>query len=112
MKLFLSIIILGLFTSSSKALFSSQKSSVMERATKVRKFTPQIIKDKSTNEIRSVLEFPIQAEDHQSVYKCRAFAEATMSAPKESALKATFNVTCEFFILYLPQFHTWLGLCK
>ena len=69
----------------------------MERATKVRKFTPQIIKDKSTNEIRSVLEFPIQAEDHQSVYKCRAFAEATMSAPKESALKATFNVTCEFF---------------
>lgn len=82
----------GFFTSSSKALFASKSSS-----TKARKFIPEIIKDKSINEIRSVLEFPIEAEDHQSVYKCRAFAAATMSAPKESALKATFNVTCKFF---------------
>ena len=86
---------LGLFTSSSKALFTSKSS--LERNKKVRKFVPEIIKDKSIHEIRSVLEFPIEAEDHQSVYKCRAFAAATMSAPKESALKATFNVTCKFF---------------
>ena len=99
--------ILGLFTSSSKTLFTSKSS--LERNKKVRKFVPEIIKDKSIHEIRSVLEFPIEAEDHQSVYKCRAFAAATMSAPKESALKATFNVTCKFFLL---QFHTWLRLCK
>ena len=60
-----------------------------------------IIKDKSIHEIRSVLEFPIEAEDHQSVYKCRAFAEETMSTPKESALKATFNVTCKFFLFFI-----------
>ena len=86
---------LGLFTSSSNTLFTSKSS--LERNKKVRKFVPEIIKDKSIHEIRSVLEFPIEAEDHQSVYKCRAFAAATMSAPKESALKATFNVTCKFF---------------
>ena len=87
-----------MFTSSSKTLFSKVTAVVREKH-KIRKFIPELIKGKS--EIRSVLEFPLTAEDHGATYKCRTFAEATMSMPQESALKATFNVTCKLFNLYL-----------
>ena len=87
---------LGLFTSSSKALFS-KGNNVLQEKNKVRKFTPQILIDKLTKEIRSVLEFPLIAEDHGAIYKCRSFAEATMSVPQDSALTITFNITCKLF---------------
>ena len=81
------------------------KNSISKALGKTRKFLPEIIKDKSTNEIRSVLEFPLNGEDHGAVYTCRSFAEATMSEPQESALKATFNVTCKLInVMFLFLF--------
>ena len=62
---------------------------------KVRSFLPLLIKDDVTKQIRSVLEFSVTEEDHGAVYKCRAFAEATMPHPEETASKAAFNVTCK-----------------
>ena len=68
---------------------------MLQEKNTVRKFTPEIIIDKLTKEIRSVLEFPLITEDHGSTYKCRSFAEATMSEPQDSALTVTFNITCK-----------------
>ena len=64
-----------------------------------------VIQDKSEKEIKSVLEFPVTSEDHGAVYKCRAFAEATMSVPQESVLKVTFNVTCKLIYFLFTRVH-------
>ena len=77
---------------------------MLQGKNKARKFTPEIIIDKLTKEIRSVLEFPLIAEDHGAIYKCRSFAEATMSVPQDSALTIAFNITCKL-IYFMSKNH-------
>ena len=91
---FVLLSILGYFTSANSALFSKGIAGT-KGMSKIRKFKPIVIKDELAKQIRSVLEFSVTAEDHGAVYKCRAFAQSTMSVPQESALKAAFNVTCK-----------------
>lgn len=65
-----------------------------------RKFKPNVEKNEAAKEIKSSLTIELSEEDHQAVYNCRSFADATMPAPEESSKKVFFNVTCKLNICH------------